>query len=137
MVLPIALSRYSGAGKTDGRYYLRKLFDAISREVPLISTIYPNHPVYTHWEEFDRAGGLGAAVKEMVKAGKIDADADGMFGTIRQKAGTWLRTWIQNVIHPVAEPISEQGGLAVLHGNIEPDSAIVKIQRSSGSKGGF
>lgn len=32
-------------------------FDAISREVPLISTIYPNHPVYT-MEEFDRAGGL-------------------------------------------------------------------------------
>ena len=60
-------------------------FDAISREVPLISTIYPNHPVYT-MEEFDRAGGLGAVVKEMVKAGKIDADADGMFGTIRQKA---------------------------------------------------
>ena len=45
-------------------------FDAISREVPLISTIYPNHPVYT-MEEFDRAGGLGAVVKEMVKAGKI------------------------------------------------------------------
>ena len=100
-------------------------FDALSREVPLISTIYPNHPVYT-MEEFDRAGGLGAVVKEMVKAGKIDADADGMFGTIRQKAEL-AENMDTNVIHPVAEPISEQGGLAVLHGNIGTDSAIVKF----------
>ena len=100
-------------------------FDAISREVPLISTIYPNHPVYT-MEEFDRAGGLGAVVKEMVKAGKIDADADGMFGTIRQKAEQ-AENMDTDVIHPVAEPISEQGGLAVLHGNIGTDSAIVKF----------
>ena len=100
-------------------------FDAISREVPLISTIYPNHPVYT-MEEFDRAGGLGAVVKEMVKAGKIDADADGMFGTIRQKAEL-AENLDTDVIHPVAEPISEQGGLAVLHGNIGTDSAIVKF----------
>lgn len=100
-------------------------FDAISREVPLISTIYPNHPVYTI-EEFDRAGGLGAVVKEMVKAGKIDADADGMFGTIRQKAEL-AENMDTDVIHPVAEPISEQGGLAVLHGNIGTDSAIVKF----------
>lgn len=100
-------------------------FDAISREVPLISTIYPNHPVYT-MEEFDRAGGLGAVVKEMVKTGKIDADADGMFGTIRQKAEL-AENMDTDVIHPVAEPISEQGGLAVLHGNIGTDSAIVKF----------
>ena len=100
-------------------------FDAISREVPLISTIYPNHPVYT-MEEFDRAGGLGAVVKEMVKAGKIDADADGMFGTIRQKAEL-AENMDTDVIHPVAEPISEQGGLAVLQGNIGTDSAIVKF----------
>ena len=100
-------------------------FDAISREVPLISTIYPNHPVYT-MEEFDRAGGLGAVVKEMVKAGKIDADADGMFGTIRQKAEL-AENMDTDVIHPVAEPISEQGGLAVLHVNIGTDSAIVKF----------
>ena len=100
-------------------------FDAISREVPLISTIYPNHPLYT-MEEFDRAGGLGAVVKEMVKAGKIDADADGMFGTIRQKAEL-AENMDTDVIHPVAEPISEQGGLAVLHGNIGTDSAIVKF----------
>lgn len=60
-------------------------FDAISREVPLLSTIYPNHPTYT-MEDFDAAGGIGAVVKELAAAGKIDTDAKGMFGTIGDKA---------------------------------------------------
>lgn len=100
-------------------------FDVISRQVPLISAIYPNHPNYT-MEEFDKAGGLGAVVKELIKADKICADADGMFGTIAKKAAL-SENVNQDVIHPVDSPISEQGGLAVLHGNIGTDSAIVKF----------
>lgn len=100
-------------------------FDAISREVPLLSTIYPNHPTYT-MEDFDAAGGIGAVVKELAAAGKIDTDAKGMFGTIGDKAAR-AENKNHDVIHTVAEPIYEHGGLAVLHGNIGTDSAIVKF----------
>ena len=100
-------------------------FDEIRREVPVISTIYPNHPTNT-MEEFEMAGGLGAVVKELEKAGKIDASAKGMFGTIAQKAAL-AKNQNKEVIHPVSNPIHEQGGLAVLHGNIGTDSAIVKF----------
>lgn len=100
-------------------------FDEISREVPVISTIYPNHPTYT-MEEFDQAGGLGAVVKELAKAGKIDVTAGGMFGTIGEKAELACNR-NPEVIHPVSDPIHEQGGLAVLHGNIGTESAIVKF----------
>lgn len=100
-------------------------FDEISREVPVISTIYPNHPTNT-MEEFEAAGGLGAVVKELEKAGKIDASAKGMFGTIGEKAAL-AENKNEDVIHPVSNPIHEQGGLAVLHGNIGTDSAIVKF----------
>ncbi len=100
-------------------------FDRISREVPVISTIYPNHPTYT-MEEFDAAGGLGAVVKELAKAGKIDTAAGGMFGTIGNKA-EFAENKDMDVIHSVENPIHEQGGLAVLHGNIGTDSAIVKF----------
>ncbi|WP_312426896.1 dihydroxy-acid dehydratase [Lacrimispora sp.] len=100
-------------------------FDRISREVPVISTIYPNHPTYT-MEEFDAAGGLGAVVKELAKAGKIDTAAGGMFGTIGNKAEL-AENKEMDVIHSVENPIHEQGGLAVLHGNIGTDSAIVKF----------
>ncbi len=100
-------------------------FDRISREVPVISTIYPNHPTYT-MEEFDAAGGLGAVVKELAKAGKIDTAAGGMFGTIGNKAEL-AENKDMDVIRSVENPIHEQGGLAVLHGNIGTDSAIVKF----------
>ena len=100
-------------------------FDAISREVPVLSTIYPNHPTYT-MEDFEAAGGLGAVIKELAAAGKVDTEAKGMFGTLGEKAA---RACNKNpdVIHPVSDPIHEQGGLAVLHGNIGTDSAIVKF----------
>ena len=100
-------------------------FDAISREVPLLSTIYPNHPTYT-MEDFDAAGGIGAVVKELAAAGKIDTNAKGMFGTIGDKAAR-AENKNHDVIHTVAKPIYEHGGLAVLHGNIGTDSAIVKF----------
>ena len=100
-------------------------FDAISRDVPVISSIYPNHPRYT-MAEFSKAGGLGAVVKELAAAGKIDVNAKGMFGTIAELAAKSENT-NQDVIHPVSQPVHEQGGLAVLHGNIAADSAIVKF----------
>lgn len=100
-------------------------FDQISREVPVISAIYPNHPTYT-MEEFSAAGGLGAVVKELADAGRIAKDAKGLFGTIEEKAKL-AENKDHNVIHPVGSPIHEQGGLAVLHGNIGSESAIVKF----------
>lgn len=109
----------------DGSKRIWKYFDAISREVPLLSTIYPNHPTYT-MEDFDAAGGIGAVVKELAAAGKIDTDAKGMFGTIGDKAAR-AENKNHDVIHTVAAPIYEHGGLAVLHGNIGTDSAIVKF----------
>lgn len=100
-------------------------FDEISRQVPLISTIYPNHPTYT-MEEFDRAGGLGAVIKELIQGNKFYGDADGMFGTIAEKAAL-AENRNRDVIRSVDSPISQQGGIAVLHGNIGTLSAIVKF----------
>lgn len=124
-----ALARQAGIEITP------ETFDQISREIPLISTIYPNHPTYT-MEEFDRAGGLGAVVKELLKTEKFDGSSDGMFGTIAQKAELSDNNDTE-VIHRVDDPISHQGGLAVLHGNIGTDSAIVKFSAVADSAVSF
>ncbi|MEA5051285.1 MAG: dihydroxy-acid dehydratase [Oscillospiraceae bacterium] len=100
-------------------------FDRISGEVPCISAIYPNHPTYT-MEEFSAAGGLGAVMKELAKAGLVDTAAKGMFGTIADKIAL-AENRNTDVIHTCAAPINKEGGLAVLHGNIGTDSAIVKF----------
>ncbi len=102
-----------------------ELFDEISEQIPCISTIYPNHPTYT-MEDFSKAGGLGAVVKELAKKDLIDTKANGMFGTIADKIAV-SENKNTDVIHSVDNPINEQGGLAVLHGNIATDSAIVKF----------
>lgn len=100
-------------------------FDKISREVPVISVIYPNHPTYT-MVEFSQAGGLGAVLGELEAAGMIDAEAGGMFGSIKDKIKVSSNK-NKEVIRPVSAPVNEQGGLAVLSGNIATESAIVKF----------
>jgi dihydroxy-acid dehydratase len=62
----------------------------------------------------------------MVKNGLMHADAGGMFGSIKEMAAGSPDP-DGEVIRHVSAPISAQGGLAVLHGNIAPDSAIVKF----------
>lgn len=100
-------------------------FDKISQEVPVISTIYPNHPTYT-MTDFSAAGGLGAVLRELAEANKINIEATGMFGTIADKIEIAFNL-NKDVIRPVKKPIYQHGGLAVLSGNIATESAIVKF----------
>lgn len=102
-----------------------EFFDRISREVPVISVIYPNHPSYT-MVDFAAAGGLGAVMAELAAAGKISTEAGGMFGTLADKIAVSSNK-NKEVIRAVEDPVYKQGGLAVLSGNIAADSAIVKF----------
>lgn len=108
-----------------GYEILPELFDEISREVPLISTIYPNHPEYT-MRDFSQAGGLSAVLAELAAANKLETDTKGMFDTMKEKVAK-ARNLNREVIREAAHPISPQGGLAVLHGNIGTESAILKF----------
>lgn len=100
-------------------------FDKISQQVPVISSIYPSHPVYT-MADFSAAGGLGAVVDELAKERLIDISTCGMFGCLGDNARSTCNKNTE-VIHDVSNPIHKQGGLAVLYGNIGKDSAIVKF----------
>ncbi len=101
-----------------------ELFDKLSRETPLISTIYPNHPTNT-MVEFSEAGGLSAVLLELDKAGKLE-ESSGMFGTMKEKLQKAVNK-NRKVIRPVDAPINAQGGIAVLHGNIGTISAVLKF----------
>ena len=99
-------------------------FDRISKEIPVISTIYPNKKDIT-MQEFSEAGGLPAVVKELYEAGKFE-NTVGCFESIQEKAEKAVNKNL-DIIHKVSNPIHDQGGLAVLHGNIGTLSAIVKF----------
>lgn len=100
-------------------------FDRISRDTPLISAIYPNHPTYT-MAEFSQAGGLDTVVKELAIAGKWDVGTRGMFGSMEEKVALAHRS-AHPVIRTCKDSISSQGGIAVLHGNIGTLSAVLKF----------
>lgn len=102
-----------------------ELFDEISREVPVISAIYPNHKSYT-MVEFSEAGGLSVVLKELAVAGKIDTTAQGMFENIGEKIAN-VENKNHDVIREVKNPLNKQGGIAVLKGNLATESAIVKF----------
>jgi len=100
-------------------------FDEISRKVPVINTIYPNHKEYT-MVEFSQAGGLSAVMKELAAAKLIHLDVRGAFGLTSEKV---YKAANKNpaIIQTVRNPIHEQGGIAVLKGNLAPLSSIVKF----------
>lgn len=101
------------------------LFDEISRQIPVISVVYPSHPTAS-MRDFDLAGGLPAVVKELAGAGKFSTGQKGAFGTIADKIADAVNR-NRDIIHTVGDPISRQGGIAVLKGNIGTLSAVVKF----------
>lgn len=99
-----------------------KAFDEASHQIPLLLGISPNGDYSI--EDFDSAGGLGALCKEISKYMELD----GLTVTGKSMAEniSTCSTKDSQVIRPLDNPISFQGALAVLHGNIAPDGAIVK-----------
>jgi len=100
-------------------------FDRVSREIPLLSTIYPSHDTYT-MVDFDRAGGVRAVLKELADAGKLSLDVGTVTGPLRERL-EGVENRDTDVIRPVTNPISPEGGIAVLQGNMASRGAVVKF----------
>lgn len=100
-------------------------FDVLSKSVPLLCAIFPSHPDYTV-ADLDRAGGVAAICRELSLGGAFYDQARGLFEPMKERIAA-AKTLDYNVIRSAKEPISDQGGLAVLHGNLATGSAIVKF----------
>lgn len=97
-------------------------FDKASYAVPLLMGVEPNGPHLM--EDFERAGGLAALFKTIES--KIHADALTVTGQTLGQRIQDAKVLDETVIHPLSDPISTEGALAVLRGNIAVDGAIVK-----------
>jgi len=108
------------------RYDLDRL-NRLSARTPNICKVSPSRPD-VHIEDVDRAGGVGAILREIALHAEtgLDLEARTVFGR--------LRDLIEgkpdpdgNVIRTAADPYSRDGGLAVLFGNLAPNGAVVKV----------
>jgi len=101
-----------------------KLFNAISAKTPNLCKISPAGP--SHMEDLDRAGGISSVMGELNRKGLLDLDQMTVSGkTLKDNIASAV-TLDEKVIRPIDSPYSEDGGLAILFGNLAPDGAVVK-----------
>lgn len=100
-------------------------FDRLSREVPQIVKLFPasKHTM----EMLDDAGGMSAIIKEGIQAGIVDGEQRSVTGKTIWENVKNSQVHNSEVIRPVVDPYSKQGGLFVLKGNIAPEGAVVKV----------
>ena len=96
----------------------------ISEHTPNLCHLAPAGSHYI--EELDEAGGIAAVMHEIAKLGLLDTSLLTCTGkTIAEDiAGCEIRD--TEIIRPVTDPYSPQGGIAVLKGNLAPDGCVVK-----------
>jgi dihydroxy-acid dehydratase len=79
-----------------------------------------------HIQDLDRAGGIPAVMRELAEAGLLSQDAITVTGQSVGQNVAQARPVDGDVIRSVQDPYSPTGGLAILHGNLAPDGAVVK-----------
>lgn len=102
------------------------VFDEVSRRTPLIGDMKPGGRFVA--TDLYRAGGVPLVLKRLKEGGLLHADELTVTGqTIGEEADRAEETPGQEVVRTVEDPLKDQGGLAILRGNICPDGAVVKV----------
>ncbi len=105
-------------------------FDCLGREVPVLVNLKPSGAHYM--QHFHDAGGLPRLLKEI--AGSLATDAPTVGGgTIADAIAAAEEVPGQDAIRPLANPVSNEGALAILRGNLAPRGAVIKQSAASKS----
>ena len=98
-------------------------FDRMGRETPVLVDLKPSGAGYL--EDLHKAGGLTPVLREIEDLLHLDAlTATG--ATLGENMTAAPPDWDQKVVRPRGNPVYAEGGIAVLHGNLCPDGAIIK-----------
>ncbi len=101
-----------------------ELANEISAKTPNLCHLAPAGPTYM--EDLNEAGGVYAVMNELNKKHLLNLDC--MTVTGKTVGENIEKCYNKNpeVIRPVENPYSETGGLAILKGNLAPDTGVVK-----------
>ena len=101
-----------------------ELVNEISEKTPNLCHLAPAGPTYM--EDLNEAGGVYAVLKELLDAGLINGDCLTVTGkTVAENvAGAVNKN--PEIIRPIDNPFMANGGIAVLRGNLAPDTCVVK-----------
>ena len=80
----------------------------------------------TFMEDLDRAGGVLAVMKELTKKNLLDTSLMTVTGKTIEENLEGVANLNPDIIRPIDNPYSVQGGIAVLKGNLAVDGCVVK-----------
>ena len=101
-----------------------EMANAISEKTPNLCHLAPAG--YHYIEELNEAGGVYAVMNELNKLGLLHTECMTVTG---KTVGENIKGCVNKnpeIIRPVENPYSKTGGIAVLKGNLAPDTAVVK-----------
>ncbi|TWJ32943.1 dihydroxy-acid dehydratase [Geobacter argillaceus] len=96
-------------------------FDQLAKETPQLASM---NPAGEHFmEDLDTAGGVAGVLKQL---GNKIKDNPTVLGISTLQLAASVENVDETVIRPLDNPVKQEGGIAVLFGNIAPKGAVVK-----------
>ena len=119
----LAIAREAGVPLT-----LEELTE-VSARTPVIANLAPSG----RWtaEDFHRAGGSRALVRELIRGGYVDGAAPTVTGATLAEATADAPEPDGDVLHPVERPFKPPGSLHALRGNLAPGGSLVKVSATT------
>ena len=104
-------------------------WEKCGKEIPTLVNLQPSGQYLM--EDFYYAGGLPAVIKRLLDKGVLHKDALTVNGKSMSENNLKSECWNDDVIRFFDNPLTEEGGIKILRGNIAPDGAILKPSAAS------
>jgi dihydroxy-acid dehydratase len=101
-------------------------FDELSRSVPVLANIRPSGKYLM--QDFFEAGGLRGLMSRLSLHDVMTVSGATVSENLRG-----AEVYDDDVIRPLSNPLSSEGGLAILHGSLAPDGCVIKHSAASSS----
>jgi dihydroxy-acid dehydratase len=100
--------------------------DRVSRRTPLLCDLKPGGRFAA--PELHRAGGVAVLLRRLIEGGHVDGSALTVTGrTLEEECAGVQETPGQEVVRPLSNPFSPEGGLVVLKGSLAPEGCVIKV----------
>ena len=100
------------------------LFNEMSERTPHLCNLIPAGP--HSLQDLHLAGGIQAVLSELDGKGLIERDCITVTGKTVGENIEGVQVADRDVIRPCDDPYHREGGIAILHGSLAPDGAVVK-----------
>ena len=104
-------------------------WERCGKEIPTLVNLQPSGKYLM--EDFYYAGGLPAVIKRLLDKGLLNKNTLTVNGNTIGENNLESKCWNDDVIRTFNNPLTEEGGIKVLRGNIAPKGAILKPSAAS------